>query len=149
GELLAADPDYAETARHLAARTRDIAEIIEREEFEQLKKGLNNRSRIAFHSSCTLQHGQGLAGCVENILRRLGYQLTLVEDPHLCCGSAGTYSVLQSRLADELGRRKSRSLQADEPDIIATANIGCLTHLQKHTGRSVIHWIELLNNDKL
>ncbi|MEW8036188.1 MAG: glycolate oxidase subunit GlcF [Candidatus Thiodiazotropha sp.] len=149
GELLAEDPDYAETARHLAARTRDIAEIIEREEFEQLKKGLNNRSRIAFHSSCTLQHGQGLAGCVENILRRLGYQLTLVEDPHLCCGSAGTYSVLQSRLADELGRRKSRSLQADQPDIIATANIGCLTHLQKHVDRPVVHWIELLNSDEL
>ncbi|MEW8506487.1 MAG: glycolate oxidase subunit GlcF [Candidatus Thiodiazotropha sp.] len=148
-QLLAEDPDYAETARHLAARTRDIAEVIEKEEFEQLKTWSSKRTRVAFHSSCTLQHGQGLGGCVENILQRLGYHLTLVEDSHLCCGSAGTYSVLQPKLADELGRRKTRSLQADEPGIIATANIGCLVHLQKHASRPVVHWIELLNSGEL
>ncbi|MES9994247.1 MAG: glycolate oxidase subunit GlcF [Candidatus Thiodiazotropha sp.] len=149
GQLLANDPDYAEAARHLAARTLDIAELIEKEEYEQLKKGVSKGTRVAFHSSCTLQHGQGLGGCVENILQRLGYQLTLVEDAHLCCGSAGTYSVLQPRLANELGRAKSRSLEAQQPDIIATANIGCLIHLQKHTSQPVVHWIELLNGGEL
>ncbi|MEW8028073.1 MAG: glycolate oxidase subunit GlcF [Candidatus Thiodiazotropha sp.] len=149
GHLLANDPEYAEPARQLAGRTRDIAEIIDSEELGPLKHGINKQTRIAFHSSCTLQHGQGLAGCVEDILERLGYHLTFVEDSHLCCGSAGTYSLLQPRLADELGRRKSQSLHAGRPDIIATANIGCLTHLQKHSTQPVVHWIELLNSDKL
>jgi glycolate oxidase iron-sulfur subunit len=149
GRLLADDPDYAAPARHLAARTRDIAEVIEKEAFEILKKRENKQTRIAFHSSCTLQHGQGLGGCVEEILQRLGFQLTRVTDAHLCCGSAGTYSLLQAKLADELGRRKSLSLQADEPDLIATANIGCLTHLQKFSTRPVVHWIELLNTEPL
>jgi glycolate oxidase iron-sulfur subunit len=72
-----------------------------------------------------------------------------VQDAHLCCGSAGTYSLLQPELANELGRRKSYSLQAGKPDVIATANIGCLVHLQKHSTLPVIHWIELLNSDKL
>ncbi|MCU7873759.1 MAG: glycolate oxidase subunit GlcF [Candidatus Thiodiazotropha sp. (ex Lucinoma borealis)] len=143
--LLADDPDYASLARQLVSRTRDLAEIIDKEELEPLKKGLDNQIRVAFHASCTLQHGQGLSGCVEGILERLGYQLTSVADAHLCCGSAGTYSILQSHLADELGRRKSTSLQADKPEIIATANIGCLTHLQKSATRPVVHWIELLN----
>ncbi|MEW7972009.1 MAG: glycolate oxidase subunit GlcF [Candidatus Thiodiazotropha endolucinida] len=149
GYLLANDPEYAEAAKQLANRTRDIAEIIDSEGLEPLKEGINNQTRIAFHSSCTLQHGQGLAGCVEGILGRLGYRLTVVQDSHLCCGSAGTYSLLQPGLADELGRRKSQSLHAGKPDIIATANIGCLTHLQKHSTQPVVHWIELLNSDKL
>jgi glycolate oxidase iron-sulfur subunit len=149
GHLLADDPKYAGPARQLAAATRDIAEIIRNEALEPLKQERNNQTRIAFHSSCTLQHGQGLAGCVEGILERLGYRLTVVRDAHLCCGSAGTYSLLQPKLADELGRRKSHSLEAGKPDIIATANIGCLTHLQKYSTQPVVHWIELLNNDNL
>jgi glycolate oxidase iron-sulfur subunit len=146
GHLLADDPAYAEPARQLAAHTRDIAEIISNENLEPLKSGLMEGVKVAFHSSCTLQHGQGLGGCVEGILSHLGYHLTAVQDSHLCCGSAGTYSLLQPKLADELGRRKSQSLHAGKPDIIATANIGCLTHLQKHSTQPVIHWIELLNN---
>jgi glycolate oxidase iron-sulfur subunit len=149
GHLLADDPEYAVPARQLAAATRDIAEIIDNEALEPLKLESNDQTSIAFHSSCTLQHGQGLAGCVEGILERLGYRLTEVRDAHLCCGSAGTYSLLQPKLADELGQRKGRSLQAGKPDIIATANIGCLTHLQKHSTQPVVHWIELLNSDKL
>jgi glycolate oxidase iron-sulfur subunit len=149
GHLLADDPNYAEAAQQLAAHTRDIAEVIANEELESLKLESNQQPRVAFHSSCTLQHGQGLAGCVEAILGRLGFHLTRVQDPHLCCGSAGTYSLLQAKLADELGRRKSQSLSMDNPDVIATANIGCLTHLQKHSTLPVIHWIELLNGGKL
>jgi glycolate oxidase iron-sulfur subunit len=146
GHLLADDPEYAGPARQLAASTRDIAEIINNEDLEPLKQEENNHTTIAFHSSCTLQHGQGLAGCVEGILERLDYRLTEVQDAHLCCGSAGTYSLLQPKLADELGQRKSQALQAGKPDIIATANIGCLTHLQKHSTQPVVHWIELLNS---
>ncbi|MCU7922059.1 MAG: glycolate oxidase subunit GlcF [Candidatus Thiodiazotropha sp. (ex Dulcina madagascariensis)] len=143
--LLADDPHYAEKARQIASRTRDIAEIIDNEDLASLRGDLDPRSRVAFHASCTLQHGQGLSGVVERILLRLGYRLTPVSDAHLCCGSAGAYSLLHPRLADELGRQKSARLQAGEPELIATANIGCLTHLQKSANRPVVHWIELLN----
>ncbi|MCU7906584.1 MAG: glycolate oxidase subunit GlcF [Candidatus Thiodiazotropha sp. (ex Epidulcina cf. delphinae)] len=147
GHLLADDPLYAEKARQLVSRTHDIAEIIDNEDLEPLRRCLDRRSSVAFHASCTLQHGQHLSGVVENILRQLGYRLTPVADAHLCCGSAGAYSLLQPHLAAQLGRRKSARLLAGEPEMIATANIGCLTHLQKSATRPVVHWIELLNRE--
>jgi glycolate oxidase iron-sulfur subunit len=144
--LLADDPQYAEKAHQLVSRCKDIAEIIQQEDLEPLKSALNRQHRIAFQSSCTLQHGQQLDGVVENILIGLGYTLTPVAEAHLCCGSAGTYSILQSKLANQLGLQKTRALLAGEPELIATANIGCLTHLLKTTPQHipVVHWIELL-----
>jgi len=140
GKLLAADPLYAEKALRISALTKDISEILQNEDLS----ALNIRPcRIAFHSPCTLQHGQQLNGVVENILTQLGFSLTPVADGHLCCGSAGTYSILQPELAERLRGNKILALQAGQPQIIATANIGCLLHLQAQAVE-VKHWIELL-----
>jgi glycolate oxidase iron-sulfur subunit len=137
--LLAHDPQYAEKAARIASLTRDLCEVITPE----MIQGGAERGSVAFQSPCTLQHGQQLRGKVEALLARAGYALVPVADAHLCCGSAGTYSLLQPAISRELRRRKLASLGT--PDVIATANIGCLTHLQGGTQRPVRHWIELLD----
>jgi len=104
-----------------------------------------DRGPLAFQSPCTLQHGQQLRGRVEALLAKAGYTLTAVNDAHLCCGSAGTYSLLHAQISGELRGRKLGALEAGRPDVIATANIGCLTHLQGGTATPVRHWIELLD----
>ena len=99
---------------------------------------------IAFHPPCTLQHGQKIRGVTEKILAAAGFELQPVLDVHLCCGSAGTYSILQPELSKQLRKNKLENLEASGPQAIATANIGCLTHLQAGTATPVTHWIELL-----
>jgi glycolate oxidase iron-sulfur subunit len=145
--LLADDREYAEKAKRLVSYCKDIAEIIQQEDIEPLRKPISPNTRVAFHASCTLQHGQQITGVVEGILTRMGYQLTPVNEAHLCCGSAGTYSILQAELATQLGERKTAALMTGEPELIATANIGCLTHISKTAPDRVpvIHWIELLS----
>jgi len=101
--------------------------------------------RVAFQSPCSLQHGQKLGGRVETLLGRFGCTLVPVADPHLCCGSAGTYSVLQPHLSARLKTDKLAKLQAHSPDVIATANVGCQLHLRKDSELPVTHWIELLD----
>jgi len=140
GHLLVQDPHYAAKAERISAITRDICEVITPDMVAQCARG-----KVAFQSPCTLQHGQQLRGKVELLLRAAGYELTPVDDAHLCCGSAGTYSLLQPQLAGELRNRKLAALRAGAPDVIATANIGCLTHLQSGTTTPVRHWIELLD----
>lgn len=140
GHLLARDPAYRDKAARISALARDLAEVIPLS-FEPRQGG----PAIAFQSPCTLQHGQRIRGVVEKILSHAGYQLTPVNDAHLCCGSAGTYSLLQPALATELRRRKLENLEAGRPVAIATANIGCLSHLQGGTATPVRHWIELLD----
>jgi glycolate oxidase iron-sulfur subunit len=103
------------------------------------------RGRIAFHSPCTLQHGQQLRGKAEALLERVGYELAPVRDAHLCCGSAGSYSLLHPQIAGELRARKLAALEEGAPQAIATANIGCLAHLQAPTATPVRHWIELVD----
>ena len=127
-------------ARAVAARIRDVAELLERFEFRKR----DDIDRVAWHPPCSLQHGQRISGIVEGILGRAGYRLTQVPDPHLCCGSAGTYSILQPKIAGELKQRKADALMSGEPDAIATANIGCQTHLDDAVTKPVLHWIELL-----
>jgi glycolate oxidase iron-sulfur subunit len=144
GHLLAHDPDYAAKAQRVAELTRDLGEILVGEELGKLKGSVDTRRKIAFQSPCTLQHGQKLNGVVEKILRDLGFTLTAVPDAHLCCGSAGTYSILQPSLSKQLLERKVSALQSGQPDVIATANIGCLAHLATGTAIPVRHWIELL-----
>jgi glycolate oxidase iron-sulfur subunit len=100
---------------------------------------------VAFHSPCSLQHGLKINGMVEAILRDAGFVLTAVPDAHLCCGSAGTYSILKPGISQQLLRNKVGALESGRPDLIATANIGCLAHIQSGTSRQVIHWIELLD----
>jgi glycolate oxidase iron-sulfur subunit len=145
GELLHGDPIYAEKAAQVSARTRDIAEILAIENLEPLRQPAATRPRVAFHSPCTLQHGERQVGVVERILPQLGFALTPVADSHLCCGSAGTYSILQRTLSAELLSNKLTCLQAGKPDVIATANIGCLAHLATEASVPVRHWIELVD----
>ena len=100
--------------------------------------------RIAFHCPCTLQHAQKLGGAVESILQRLGFDLTAVPDAHLCCGSAGTYSITQPELAQRLRNNRLDALESGKPELIVTANIGCQTHLDGAGRTPVRHWIELV-----
>jgi glycolate oxidase iron-sulfur subunit len=140
GHHLAQDPDYAAKAERIAALTRDLCEIIAPDGVER-----GTRGKVAFQSPCTLQHGQQLRGKVEALLAAAGYELTPVDDAHLCCGSAGTYSLLQPEIAGQLRARKLNALAAGAPDVIASANIGCLAHLQAASATPVRHWIELLD----
>jgi len=140
---LEADPAYAERARGATRLATDPVELLE-PYADQLRPADGIPTRIAFHAPCTLQHGLGLGGRVENLLRRIGFELTPVADPHICCGSAGTYSVLQPELAEQLRGDKVRNLERGSPEMIATANIGCLTHIQTGTGVPVRHWLELI-----
>ena len=146
GDLLREDPAYAERARRIAALARDPVEIVAAEwkRIAPLVAMDRGAQRVAFHSPCTLQHGLRLGGRVEEILKALGLDLTAVADAHLCCGSAGTYSILQPDLSQQLRANKLMALEAGRPEVIATANIGCLVHLGAGTPRPVRHWIELL-----
>ena len=141
GHLLAGERAYRAKAERIGELTRDLCEVIRPQD---LPAGAR-RGRIAFHSPCSLQHGQQLRGKVEALLTRVGYELAPVRDAHLCCGSAGTYSLLQPAIAAELRTRKLAALQEGAPQAIATANIGCLTHLQAPTATPVRHWIELID----
>jgi glycolate oxidase iron-sulfur subunit len=142
GELLSHDPRYAAKATRIADMTRDIAEVLADTELSVLQA---RPRKIAFQSPCTLQHGQKLGGIVEGLLQGLGFELTPVPDPHLCCGSAGTYSILQKPLSQRLLANKLEALESGQPELIATANIGCLVHLQSRAWPRVVHWIELLD----
>jgi glycolate oxidase iron-sulfur subunit len=144
GTVLADDPEYRDKAARISAMSLDLAEIVGRE-FDIASSSAQGQT-LALHNPCTLQHGQKLADCVEQILRRAGFELLPVADGHLCCGSAGTYSLLQPELSQRLLKDKLEVLEARDPDGIATANIGCLAHLQTGTLRPVRHWIEWLDS---
>ena len=142
--LLRGDPVYADKAARIAALTRDLGEVLADEDIGALA-GAANRRRVAFHSPCTLQHGLQLSGKVESVLARLGFVLTEVRDAHLCCGSAGSYSLLQPEISQRLRTDKLAALQNGEPELIATANVGCQLHLAGASKVPVVHWIELLD----
>lgn len=146
GHLLAADPAYAVKAKAISVLTKDLCEILPAFEAE-LQQKLHGKfpQRVVYHPPCTLQHGQQIRGKVEGLLRSVGVDVQLCADSHLCCGSAGTYSVLQPELSYRLRDNKLNNLQASQPDMIVSANIGCLTHLQSGTQTPVRHWIELLD----
>jgi len=145
GRLLSADADYAGKAERISTLARDLSEVISNEKpFDRLSP-LPDQQKIAFHSPCTLQHAQQLNGVVEALLEQAGYVLLPVTDSHLCCGSAGTYTILQPQLAAQLRDNKLRTLQENGPAMIATANIGCLTHMENHARVPVRHWIELID----
>lgn len=140
-ELLADDPDYAAKASRFSALSKDICEIIAEQDLSVFKP---KPARIALHHPCTLQHGQQLDSTVAALLTQLGFTLTNVADAHLCCGSAGTYSILQPEISKQLQTAKVAALQADQPELIATANIGCWLQIQETAKVPVLHWIELL-----
>ncbi|MHB2247551.1 glycolate oxidase subunit GlcF [Pseudomonas fitomaticsae] len=143
GHLLGADPVYAEKARRVSTLARDLVEVLREEPLESL--GIHADQRLAFHCPCTLQHAQKLGGAVESVLTRLGFNLTPVPDAHLCCGSAGSYSLTQPTLARQLREQKLNALESGHPDVIVTANIGCQAHLDGAGRTPVRHWIELVD----
>ena len=143
-ELLKYDPQYADRAKKVSALAKDVSEILRDESLSSLTIKQANL-KVAFHSPCTLQHGQQLNGVVEGILRNAGFTLTGVQDPHLCCGSAGTYSILQPKLSQQLLNNKLSALLNEQPDIIATANIGCQMHMASKARVPVKHWLEVID----
>lgn len=151
GHILSDDPRYAEKAKTVSAITMDLSEVIQKESnhieqhvFQTVKQNPNRLKRVAFHSPCSLQHGQQIKGVIEGFLVATGFTLTTIEDPHLCCGSAGTYSLLQTEISADLLKNKISSIEKGDPQIILTANIGCLTQLQSGTQVSVMHWAQFL-----
>ena len=140
GHLLAQDPAYRDKAARISAMAKDLSEVVQSGAGAGTGKG-----RVAFQSPCSLQHGQQIRGTAESLLEQAGYELTPVPDAHLCCGSAGTYSILQPELSGQLRSRKLAALQGGLPEAIATANIGCLTHLGAAAEVPVRHWVELLD----
>ncbi len=143
------DPTYAAKAARISTLTRDISEVVLSEQIRLLdclkERPLPTPVKVAWHAPCTLQHGQKITGVVEALLTAAGYEVLIPLEANLCCGSAGTYSLLEPGIASQLRDRKLGHLQTPVPDVIATANIGCLTHLQSGTGLPVQHWIELLD----
>jgi glycolate oxidase iron-sulfur subunit len=159
GHLLRHDPRYASKAQRVSELTRDLVEVLANEPLDQLQANQlpgqvptqlppqlprEAQQKIAFHCPCTLQHAQKLGGAVESILQRLGFDLTAVPDAHLCCGSAGTYSITQPELAERLRSNRLDALESGKPEMIVTANIGCQTHLNGAGRTPVRHWIELV-----
>jgi glycolate oxidase iron-sulfur subunit len=151
GHLLAHDPAYAAKAQRISQLTQDIGEIIATEKDRLLAlmppaSSSAAHTKVAFHPPCTLQHGLKMKGRIETLLATLGFDLTPVADAHLCCGSAGTYSILQPGLSQRLLTNKIKALSDGAPSAILTANIGCQSHLQSATGLPVKHWIEALDD---
>ncbi|NMM79027.1 glycolate oxidase iron-sulfur subunit [Acidovorax sp. SRB_14] len=146
GHHLQHDPQYAAKAARISALTRDLSELLpDIVPLLQGKLAHVPQGVIAFHPPCTLQHGQQLRGGVEQHLRALGFDVRVaLNESHLCCGSAGTYSVLQPALSQQLRERKLDHLAALEPTVITSANIGCITHLQSGTAIPVRHWVQVL-----
>lgn len=144
GHHLKYDPAYAEKAARVSKLTLDLSEVLAKEDLGDFRAALPRR--IAFHPPCTLQHGQQVHGAVENILRQLGHDLLPFNESHLCCGSAGSYSLLQAEIATQLRDRKLGQIETKQPELIATANIGCQMHLASGTDTPVVHWIMLLDS---
>jgi glycolate oxidase iron-sulfur subunit len=151
GHLLQNDSTYARKAARISALAKDISEIL-LVELGSIRQLINeqyasaNKTKLSFHSPCTLQHGMQIRGVVEQVLIAAGFDLTVVPNAHLCCGSAGTYSILQPELSQQLLKNKVIALESGRPDRIVTANIGCMMHLQSGTATPVAHWIELLDD---
>jgi glycolate oxidase iron-sulfur subunit len=150
GHVLAHDAQYADKAKKISALTKDLSELLP-ELVLLLKTKINAQAlertgKQAFHPPCTLQHGQQLKGGVEKHLSDLGFDVQVAnQEAHLCCGSAGTYSVLNPDIAYTLRDRKLGHLDALQPRAILSANVGCITHLQSGTEVPVKHWVEMLD----
>jgi glycolate oxidase iron-sulfur subunit len=135
------DP-YYEKAEFVSAKTQDIAQYLANKDLTELRL---SESNISYHEPCTLQHGQKLGGLVESILAQFGYEKKPIKDSHICCGSAGTYSIFEAKISNQLKENKLQNLNVSNPEMIVTSNIGCLMHLQKGSSIPVKHWVELLD----
>ncbi len=144
GHLLKDDPVYAEKAKKVSELCTDLGAFLLKEDLDKLKVS-SSRGKVAFHCPCTLQHAMKQNGVVDQVLRKAGIDLAETKDKHLCCGSAGTYSILQPELSQRLLKNKLEALTVDNPERIVTANIGCQMHLETKAQVPVQHWIELLD----
>jgi glycolate oxidase iron-sulfur subunit len=149
GRLLQDEPHYAARAARISAAARDISQLLAGESAALGRalgraRGAAAPRRVAYQAPCSLQHALKITGVVEPLLLAAGFTLTAVTDGQRCCGSAGTYSILQPQLSQQLLRTKVSALEGEHPDVIATANIGCLHHIRGATAIPVRHWIELL-----
>ena len=142
GYLMRLDPAYAEKAARISAMTFDLSEWLARELGSRRPKTALPTQRLVFHPPCTLQHAQKIRGVVEAMLTTWGAELQPIQDSHLCCGSAGAYSVLQPELSQKLRSRKLSNLERHQPEVILSANVGCIGHLGGGTQTPVMHWIE-------
>lgn len=146
GFLFRTDPQYAAKAAHVSALSRDISEVL-----GELMAGVETQAstapglRVAYHSACSLQHGQKLHALAPRLLREAGFTVLDIPESHICCGSAGTYSLLQPEMSGQLRDRKARNIESVRPDVIATGNIGCITQIAQATGIPIVHTVELLD----
>ena len=147
GHILKDDPAYAAKAQRISELTQDLSELLPSlVEALRSKVGVANQPALVFHPPCTLQHGQKLKGGVEKHMADLGFAVRVAaNEAHLCCGSAGTYSVLNPELSYQLRDRKLGNLAAKKSEVIISANIGCITHLQSGSEVPVKHWVEVLD----
>ena len=137
-DILKYDVDYAEKAKAVAEKLKDPVELL-----DSLELDLSSKN-VAVHTPCSMQHGLGLNGRMEPLLQKWGFTIEKQKEGHLCCGSAGTYSILQPELSTSLRDRKVKNLEAGKPSVIVTANVGCQLHLQSGTETPVMHWLELV-----
>lgn len=144
GRLLADDPHYADKAKRVSRLSRDIGEILMDEDLTKLTVD-TQVGKVAIHSPCTLQHALQQPDLIRTLLGRAGFDIATTTEKLLCCGSAGTYSILQSTISEKLREKALHALAHDQPAVIATANVGCQLHLQAAAGVPVMHWIELLD----
>ncbi len=148
-DLLKDDSNYSIKAQRISEATQDIAEFLIQEDLDTLSPQLAGKLTVAYHPPCTLQHGQALPSVVEKILDRLGFERSPVNNAHLCCGSAGTYSIFQPEISSQLLDNKLDALQQPLAECIATSNIGCQLHLASKSQLPVIHWLELLTRESI
>ncbi len=144
--LLKEFPDYSAKSKYLAGLIKDPIELIDDQKLSAVTKD-SDRCSIAFQSPCSQQHGLKINGRVEAVLERLGWNFTKVKDPHLCCGSAGSYSILYPETSARLREEKLNALSQGSPELIVTANIGCQLHLGAKSAVPVIHWLELIERE--
>ena len=142
GFMLKQDADYAPKAAAISAKTLDVTELLARLDLPQQAK---TNLRVAYHSACSMQHGQKITQAPVALLQRAGFDVVTVPEGHLCCGSAGTYNMLQPEIASQLKQRKLGNIKSTSPDIIAAGNLGCITQLQDGLGKPMLHTIELLD----
>ena len=143
GFMLREDAAYAEKAARVAGLTKDVTEFVE--SLGPLPKQAETGLDVAYHSACSMQHGQKIKTLPQKLLAEAGFTIKQVPEGHLCCGSAGTYNMLQPKLADQLKERKIRNIESTKPELVATGNIGCMTQIGSGTGLPVVHTVQLLD----
>jgi len=142
GHMLRLDPEYAEKAARVSALAKDVTEYLATLELPvQEPRGLT----VAYHSACSMQHGQKITMLPKALLTKAGFKVREPAEGHLCCGSAGTYNILQPEISEQLKARKVRNIEATRPDVVATGNIGCMTQIRTGTALPVLHTVELLD----